>query len=482
MRWGVALLVFMLPSIAHADGAVAVGFGVGETLVTTSAISKSSSANARSRALADCGQLGRECKIVHEFKDVCVATILFNDRLLDVGTGTTSEDAEQDALRQCRAKGSACTTQYVACDPAPATAATEPVIPPATVPVPDSPQPLPRTVPTEPTGPVISWSGIFWFLFLTGGAAYGAYLVRNKYFSTTLPEVVEVNENPTQTDTASARRHVLAAWDYLQKAIVVSKGKLTTETIEEIYRIANEAAEHLVKARNFDPDVQVEDEVAGNYLMLSQPALTAMLLSIRAGCEVHLARIAFYRYHGRRHLLRAVSALLRAIEYEAQPLYYARLAEAYAFLGEQHRAHENIKKAIDLAPDSPDIAQIEQSIPKIREMHPRSRYFELQVFIAIVFGGCTLLALIATITGAFSPDTRRILYYLGTVPWFAIIVYLILRNKLRGHLKQMWWTYSYFINENKIEKKRAFIHELHAKRWRAWKSPFQNEETVWQDI
>lgn len=102
MRWGFALLLLMLPTAAYADGAVAVGFGRNDTIVTTTAVSKSSLQNAKTRALADCGQRARDCKIVHEFKNTCVATVLFHERQLDIGTGNSAEEAENEALQRCK--------------------------------------------------------------------------------------------------------------------------------------------------------------------------------------------------------------------------------------------------------------------------------------------------------------------------------------------------------------------------------------------
>lgn len=457
MFWTVLFFALIFPTLANADGAVAVGFGKDSTLTTTTAVSRTSAANARTRALADCGALAVDCRIVHEFKDTCVATTVFNSRQLDIGTGKTAEEAGNEALRQCRAKGGPCTSEVAACDPA------------------DSATPTERVSPAlQPEG-----DGFPWFIvFILTAVGFFAYRYKDaiKGRFVTPPAPLTFIVDPSEADTQSAQRHVTAAWDYIQKAILATKPlNVTTEGIEEITGTLNLAAEHLVKARTFDPNVETETEY-DDRPKISQASLTGMLLYIESGCEVMLANKSPFAFFGRRHLKRAIAALQQAIGYESQPTYYSKLAEAYALLGDQDNAKLYVRKALDLDPNHIESVQLETALPKIAELHPRPPFFELKVGIFAIAAFLLALAFFALTTGTFSESTRYSIYVLAFSPIVILFVYYAARNQLRHKLGSMWWTYTHFKEKKKEHKRKEFINELHAKRWRS------TGGSVWRDI
>ena len=187
-----------------------------------------------------------------------------------------------------------------------------------------------------------------------------------------------------------------------------------------------------------------------------------MLLFIEAGCETQLARKSPFAYFGNRHLYRAVAALHEAIGYEAQPMYYCNLAEAYAYLGKTESAREYVRKALDLDPDHIDSLQLETAIPTMKRLHPPPPFFELKVGIFVAAIAFTIISFILG-------------YWYGVVPWLIIGIYYAARNELRQRLSSIWWTYSHFKHKKAEVKRKTFIQTLHEKRWKG-------SGSVWHDI
>jgi tetratricopeptide (TPR) repeat protein len=418
------------------------------------AVSRTSAQNARTRALADCSNQAQQCRIVQDFKNTCVATAIFYDRQLEIGTGSTLQQANDQAMKACTAKGTACRAGFASCDPPDAAAPTEPVLPRVTQQTQTTTIARP-TVAQEQSG---SWAWLWLPVFAAAG--YLAYRYRGQLQQLWKPKQQQIvaNSFPDSHDTEQAQNHMRAAQDHIAKGIGASKAiNIKASNVEEILSSLNSAAEHLTKAYVLDPHAMIEDEQGETF---NQSTLSGMVLYMEGACEIQLARKSPLAFFGRRHLKRAIAAFTLAVEQTSFPIYERDLAEAYALLGDQVNARVHITRAFDLDPNNVSIVQLQNDIGKINELHPSPPFFELKVGLFVLAAALTALALIALLIGADTPT----LYLLGFAPWLVFVAYLAARNQLRKRLGAMWWTYTHYKNEKREKKLKDFIHLLHQKR------------------
>jgi tetratricopeptide (TPR) repeat protein len=437
-RWGLALIgFFLLTAPAFANGVIVSGFKPDGTSAVTVAVSRSSVQNATTRALADCQKTASACRVVHTFSKSCVATVLFASRQLDIGTGATVAEAQQEAMRICQSRGGPCAPQYSACDPPPADALT-------------------TETPTSTHSAATPFAGIFVMLLIVG---LGAYFWDEKriafpFWRSALP--LSSPPPTTQRQTEAAVRQMKAAWDYMEGVSGHFRDNkrsyaAMTETLETLDR----AAEHMLNARELDPAATLD--LSGE--PVNQHQLLGRLFAYEGFAQSILSEKSPEGFAGRNHLRRAAAAFQQAAEYDPHPAHFLGIADVYALLDRKAEALQYSRKALDLDPDYVQATQMLNSIPSIKELCPYPRLYDakrawLAVCLAgIPFGALGLLAGNQEYLWAFAP--------VGLTAFILLIL-----NKLRNRLAQIPGTYAHFRARMKQYAKRQRLHSLYEARWR----------------
>lgn len=469
-RWGAILIGLLLSSPAFADGAIVQGYTPQGTAVVTMAVSKSSAKNAETAALANCSKQAKNCGLLTTFKDTCIATTLFDNRYVDIGTGTTEAAAQAEAEKECAARGTSCTPGYTACDP-PREIAAQPVTAPTAAP------------PAPP--PSLFWT--FFALFAVAAIGLVAYKgtpkrkvpkfphgprTRRRRRPTARPSAGicdwisrprKYKHEPSKHDSEEAKRHLLAAWELIEP-FIEAPVRGSYQEVEMHMEPIMRAAEHVSLAHARDPRASVQTE-GKQSITLNRATLAQSILFIEAKAEIHRAHIAKDRPTSNYHLKRAIQCTRNAMAYRETCLYCLQLAHEYAYLGNKDEAMYWGRRARQLDPENQDAVQFAVAVVNIDPIWQQPIAYDLRLF---VFWGVLFLLAVAILTFAITPfnwPTRETIYAIGFLPALAYFLILGARNKLRERLAKFPKTYWHYRHVREEGLKRKKIDQLFEHRF-----------------
>lgn len=370
------VLALLFSCSALADGAVVQGFKRDGTAYTTTRVSVSSAQNARAAALTDCQQNASQCQVIHEFKNTCVATVLFNDRLVDVGSGETKEAAEADAKEICNQRGgSACKPQYSGCD-SPNLVVTEQKAQPRSNPAP--------TTTAAPTAASQEFLGsLMGFLITTllllaiiAGSWYADYLYAHKDdqpidllkgladpFNHQLdPGYVGPTQITTPEITKAAETQLQVVWNCVSRLPAKIPPTLPYPQCQQWLHDLELAAKHLVKARELDDTAEltvVENKRTNKH---TQHFLAAIILRLEGMIRIHMARKSDSTNQAQWNLLQGIGALRYSAAFHASPEAYVHIARAYAYAGHLNEGMGYIEQALYLDNHHTEAVELSESL------------------------------------------------------------------------------------------------------------------------